>query len=54
MRRNTMALVVSADVEAEVQLSNDHVFVLAETEGRTVGRATRDNVRRVFSGLRGG
>ncbi|MEP7305461.1 MAG: hypothetical protein ABJA98_08100 [Acidobacteriota bacterium] len=31
---------------------DDHVFVLADTEGRTVGRATRDNVRRVFSGLR--
>ena len=32
---------------------DDHLFVLAETESRTAGRATRENVRRIFSGLRG-
>jgi hypothetical protein len=30
----------------------DHLFVLAETEDRTVGRATRENVRRIFGSLR--
>ena len=32
---------------------DDHVFVLAEGESRNVLRSTRDNVRRIFAGLRG-
>jgi hypothetical protein len=30
----------------------DHLFVLAESEGPNVAKATRENVRRVFGGLR--
>jgi len=40
-------------LKQKLNYPDDHVFVLAETEGKTVGRATRDNVRRVFSALRG-
>lgn len=32
---------------------DDHIFTLAETESRNVAQSTRDNVRRVFAGLRG-
>ncbi len=32
---------------------DDHIFALAETESRNVAQSTRDNVRRVFAGLRG-
>src|SRR6202043_3315552 len=31
---------------------DDHLFVLAEREGPDVAKATRENVRRVFGGLR--
>jgi hypothetical protein len=31
---------------------DDHLFVLAESEGQSVAKATRENVRRVFGGLR--
>lgn len=31
---------------------DDHLFVLAESEGQNVAKATRENVRRVFGGLR--
>jgi hypothetical protein len=41
-----------ATLKQKLNFPDDHVFALAETEGGTVGRATRDNVRRVFGGLR--
>jgi len=41
-----------ATLTQKLNYPDDHVFALAESEGGNVVRATRDNVRRVFAGLR--
>ena len=41
-----------ATLKQKLKYPDDHLFVLAEREGQDVAKATRENVRRVFGGLR--
>jgi hypothetical protein len=42
-----------ATLKQKFRYPDDHLFVLAESEGQNVARATRENVRSVFASLRG-